>query len=326
VQNAIDPSDRVTKLIATLYNRTHSELNENALVLLLQVLRDGNQGQTSAGHLAGLAAEWRSVLVTEQAGQAIDDGPMLHVHPQSAAGHAPLKSTEVPRRLVACAAAVGYIRVRRAVDTLIPTATGWLIAPSLLLTCWHVVEAQLQKEPALSAANLQQQIVNALCTFDYTIPGKGVSYGVERLEHYAAAPHLDYAVLRLKERQSYPLSARGFLTLAEADAPLTQATEVCVIQHPQDNQQLLSYGIFDRQPDIFQIFHTAASDQGTSGAPVLNTHDWTVVGMHKGRVDQSTLFIATRSRAIMNELRENCPTIHKEIDKAQAARRQRAHQ
>ncbi len=191
--------------------------------------------------------------------------------------------------------------------------TGWLIAPALVLTCYHVLQ-----RGSTNDSNLSRQIGSSLLTFDYTHTGKGVQYGVATLE--CADRTSDYALLRLEDRMEYPLSNRPFLQL-ERDAPLTPATALFVIQHPKGQPQQNSGGYFIRfvTDSIDNILHSAPTEQGTSGAPVLDQRTWNVRAMHKREDFESQLRVAVLIQSVLHDIKRQCPSVYDEILKAQVA-------
>jgi V8-like Glu-specific endopeptidase len=98
----------------------------------------------------------------------------------------------------------------------------------------------------------------------------------------------------------------------DADIPLTLQTQLYVIQHPKGQPQQRSAGFFKSASD-FNILHSAPTEEGTSGAPVLNVTNSRVVALHKGENDTEKLREATLIGAILNDLRQNRPELYKEI-------------
>lgn len=225
-------------------------------------------------------------------------------------------------RLLACARAVGQVKVPKIVGGKrdgTPTGTGWLVAPGLLLTCWHVIEARSDKknllDPPISEADLQKQIAQTQVIFDYKLPSQGTEYRVEAPEHRDTT--LDYALLRLKERSDLPLHQRGFLEI-DLDPQLTQQSQLLVIQHPKEQPQKRAQGEYKKpSPTPNRILYDTPTEKGTSGAPVLNMTNLQVVALHNGEHKRSCLREGTLLSAIIASLKQKKETLYQEIMDAQ---------
>ncbi|NER32147.1 MAG: trypsin-like peptidase domain-containing protein, partial [Symploca sp. SIO1C4] len=146
---------------------------------------------------------------------------------------------------------------------------------------------------------------------DFTQPGEGIEYDIEQLEHEDV--NLDYALLRLRDRQDYPLKKWGFLTL-DADVPLKEdITQLYIVQHPKGLPQQRSGGFFVKPASDTKILHDAPTEGGTSGAPVLNVTNFRVVALHKGENEDEKLREATIIKAILADLKQNCPELYDKI-------------
>jgi len=190
--------------------------------------------------------------------------------------------------------------------------TGWLITPTLAMTCWHVFNART-KGIHLHDNDLHAQVTNSVLHFDYLLPGDGVGYTVDALECYN--PILDYAVFKLRDRQDHPLKQRGFLKL-DVDVSLTRQTQLWVIQHPKGQPQQNSMGEFysykREQPEC--ILHTAPAEGGTSGAPVINTRNWSVVALHNGQQEKDLgLCEALLLKKILSHIQTTQPDLYHTI-------------
>ena len=138
------------------------------------------------------------------------------------------------------AKAVAQVRVARIIGMQLTeavcTGTGFMVAATLALTCWHVVEAGLARYlrfPPSTQVDLDDQLASVLFRFAYEKFDEGTEYKIVKLEYLNAK--LDYAILRLKDdRTEYPLASRGYLSLElDANAPLTQASQLMIIPAPQ---------------------------------------------------------------------------------------------
>ncbi len=311
VPEASSAQDRVFAVIAFLAEKRRSDTKENALVLLLHVLSDRVDPEDECHQrLVNLAHDLEGALG--------GSSPVNHVRREANPMGQVMSFVAVDEKLLACARSVGRVSVPRVISgrmERIPTGTGWLVTPDLAFTCWHVVEARNFRDTPISNADLQKQVENSLITFDYTVPSQGIEYGMAALEHYNAA--LDYAVLRLKDRTDGPLLEQGFLAL-DADVPLTIQTQLYVIQHPKGQPQQRSSGLYVKpSPHPNRILHSAPTESGTSGAPVLNVTNWRVVALHSGENEAERLREAILVRPILADLVQNQPTLYREIAAAQ---------
>ena len=224
------------------------------------------------------------------------------------------------KKLLTCARSVARVSVPKIIDEhmkqeKVSTGTGWLITPELALTCWHVIEARGRWDEPIRELDLQEQIANGLLIFENALPGQGIEYKIKELEYYN--PDLDYALLRLQDRDARPLQQWGFLRFDE-DEPVTVQTKLLVIQHPKGQPQQRSEGYFVKNAsDTNCILHNAPTEPGTSGAPVLKVNNWQVVALHNGESKAEPLREATPISAILSDLRQNQKELHSEIKEAQ---------
>src|SRR5207247_275325 len=65
------------------------------------------------------------------------------------------------------------------------------------------------------------------------------------------------------------------------------------------------------------ILYTTPTERGTSGAPVLNHADWSVVALHSSENESMNLREGVTMKSILSELQKNAPDIYSEIMSAQ---------
>lgn len=311
LEEATSVRERVSITINWLRKQRRAETRTNLLVLFLVALRDDTpEGNALYGELDNLARELGNVLQLQ-----LSPGPSNR-HEEANPEQQGMIFTAEWLKLFQSIQAVGKVNVPQIshgqLTERFPSGTGWLIAPGLALTCWHVMKARGEFDGPVRPGDRVMQATNSLLTFDYLQPGQGVEYQITALEWYDAT--LDYALLRLKDRTDYPLNTRGLLKL-DLEAPLTLQTGLYIIQHPKGQPQQNSSGRFlrykENQPEY--ILHSALSEDGTSGAPVINTTNWKVVALHNCVYRDTNLREATLLRAIVSHIQQTRPDLANEI-------------
>lgn len=208
--------------------------------------------------------------------------------------------------------------------------TGWLIAPGLLVTNHHVVNARTRSpgtpRTRVTDDDLQLQVRNSRSRFDYG------SDETETEEATAGAlvawdEDLDYAIMRLTTEQP----ERPVLRVSRA--PLTsgagEPVAVNIIQHPGGRPKRVALrNNLVYQADENDVVYFTDTRGGSSGSPVLDD-GWTVVALHRGtrRIEEvdfqgrATAFVnvGTQMSRVLAHLRENRPELYEEIMAAQAA-------
>ncbi|MEG3973151.1 serine protease [Microcoleus sp. herbarium8] len=318
-------TERAEKIISYLVRNPRSDGQNNVLILLCLLKDQIDPIKQLYQTLSGLLQELTPILSGASSNSNVVPFPTqtninsqslpkaelaLEANPKGE----PMSSIVADAKQLNCARSVACVSVPQIVsDNLkkIPTGTGWLVTPNLALTCWHVIEARDPRQDSLiRESDLQKQITNSTFTFDFTQPGEGIEYGIERLEHKDV--NLDYALLRLRDRTDSPLKKWGFLKL-DADVPLTLKTQFYVIQHPKGLLQHRSGGVFVKEASNTKILHNSPTEPGTSGAPVLNAINFRVVALHNGERESEKLREATTIKAILADIKQHRPELYDEI-------------
>jgi trypsin-like peptidase/effector-associated domain 1 (EAD1)-containing protein len=187
-----------------------------------------------------------------------------------------------------------------------PMGTGFLVAPDLVLTNYHVLEKQIEgKLPSAQVA----------CRFDYKVLADGSrSEGVLVRLHGAdwnvdsspysqadaanepgrelpTADELDYALARLErpagsepvDRNPGPgAPARGWIALPEIQPPLEKGMPLLIVEHPEGAPLKFAIdtdSVLDVNANGTRVRYTTNTARGSSGSPCFNM-DWELVALH----------------------------------------------
>jgi hypothetical protein len=187
--------------------------------------------------------------------------------------------------------------------------TGFLIAPDLVMTNFHVVESFLTVQPENDADKITTTVSGdkIYCFFDYlsgprprvppddtrphpSVLVKAVTDGwlvrarcrldKEGIYPYAQTAHnkYDYAIIRLERAVGSVPSTRsggalrGWLTLnSEINFLQGMGSRLVVLQHPGGAEQLWDVGIYDRMdPSQTRIWYSVNAERGASGGPAVD--------------------------------------------------------
>jgi endonuclease G len=173
------------------------------------------------------------------------------------------------------------------------SGTGWLIAPGLLLTNYHVIEAREPAEPPATDADFKMQATFARAWFDFNHDNASYwQFACTTLVH--CHKFLDYALLRLAPDSLNPtgraLLEWGHLPVPRHRPSMAKGHRLNIIQHPLGGPKRIAirsnfyYGSLstDTQPE--RIRYLTDTEPGASGSPVFND-DWQVVALHHAAVE-----------------------------------------
>lgn len=166
--------------------------------------------------------------------------------------------------------------------------TSWIIAPGILITNHHVIEARDRRpqpigrgEQPAKASDFELQAQRLIARFDYQVEREDGSYTEYRNARLLAANRtLDYAVIELE--QANMMIDRKPITIVPKQPTLTRGARMNIVQHPQGGP--LHYAIrnnfFVRSADEPSfLFYQTDTEPGASGSPVCND-DWQVIALH----------------------------------------------
>jgi len=318
-QKGLDEATNVYSRVDLTINylvEKHKKDNRNALVLLLEVLSEKYDPEDErADRLQNLAFELDQHFKRPSAQEA---ARQLEANPNQV----PMLHIADAEKMLTCAQAVARIDVPKIINGKTKghgTGTAWLVAPGIALTCWHVIENRSEMDDPLELVDLKAQLSSTVLRFDFTTYGKGLQYGVECLETPTIETQgLDYAVLRLKDRDDQTVQRRGFLRL-DADIPLNPHSTLYIIQHPlgQDQQSTGDYYVKLSPTDVNRILYKTPTEPGTSGSPVLNRVNWRVVALHNAENKSEKLREGTLIRSVIADIQLKRPDLYTEIMNAQ---------
>jgi endonuclease G len=161
-------------------------------------------------------------------------------------------------------------------------ATGFVVAPGLLITNWHVFA-----QPADTIGS------GALFGFERNDAGliePGVAFELDAQSFFLSDKTLDIAIVGLKQSAlagSGALPDFGRVRLIPSQGKILIGHSVSVIQHPDGRHK--HWGVREnklvvepKEDDLF-ISYTTDTLGGSSGSPAFN-HDWELVAVHHSGV------------------------------------------
>jgi hypothetical protein len=175
--------------------------------------------------------------------------------------------------------------------------TGFLVAPNVVLTSYHLVDELIKEHRPGTAITVW---------FDYTPPsGTGDATGRSfKLDHEWCIAHgesspvdnlpeadgkppapdeLDYALLRLA---SAPGDNRGHIPVPAVKPAIEHGSPLCILQYPSDRSSKIAFsphGADHLNANGTRLRHSVNTDDGSSGSPVFDV-EWNLVALHRGYV------------------------------------------
>ncbi|MCA9539580.1 MAG: trypsin-like peptidase domain-containing protein [Myxococcales bacterium] len=191
--------------------------------------------------------------------------------------------------------------------------TGWLLTPTLLITCHHVIRARTLGDSAPADDDILAQVKAATISFGVT---DDTTEGAPAMAVDLAAtdPTLDYAILRLQDtgRQGIPLAL-------DAIAP---GQPVNILQHADGGplRVALRNNLLAGVDDTTLRYYTDTL-HGASGAPVCDDA-WRARALHRSYAAADAVYqgrrvpyvnLGTRLDALLADLAKRAPAVHAEI-------------
>ena len=159
-------------------------------------------------------------------------------------------------------------------------ATGFLVAPDLILTNYHVFRSADEAEG-----------VGAQFLYERTHEGlrEGLIFKLDPDRFFVNDKGMDYAVVALTARSVSGASLDQFkyLPLIAVKGKIRKGDPVNIIQHPEGRPKqyaTVNNRLLDLRDDGFLLYETDTLE-GSSGSPVFNQY-WETVGLHHCGVPQ----------------------------------------
>lgn len=150
-------------------------------------------------------------------------------------------------------------------------ATGFLIAPRLLMTNHHVFPTRSSARN--TGANFLHERTDGGLKTGFVVPCDPSAF-------YVADEALDFAIVALAPENATQLEDLGLVALVEATPKILKGHPVNIIQHPGGGPKL--YAVQEnRLVDILELFlhYETDTNEGSSGAPAFSA-DWQLVALH----------------------------------------------
>lgn len=153
-------------------------------------------------------------------------------------------------------------------------ATGFLVAPDLLITNHHVFRTS-DEAKGVGAQFLYERTPSGL--------REGVTFELDPDRFFVNDRRLDYAVVAVKPTalDGAPLSDFRYLPLIAATGKIRKGDPVNIIQHPEGHPKqyaTVNNRLLDLRDDGFLLYETDTLE-GSSGSPLFNGY-WEAIGLH----------------------------------------------
>lgn len=149
--------------------------------------------------------------------------------------------------------------------------TGWLAKPGLMMTNWHVLDADTRAD----AAELRARAARTAFWFDYHTEGTlRTDVRGARLVHHSR--ELDYALLAL----DHDLGDRPPIALHREPVTLERGARLNIAQHPNGGPLRLAIrSNYHVETAATTVRYVTDTESGSSGSPVCNDQ-WQAIAVH----------------------------------------------
>ncbi len=187
------------------------------------------------------------------------------------------------------ARAVGRIQISYSPVTEEGDATGFLVAPGLLMTNWHVLKTEDVAAAGCVIFDDEEELNGQ--------PKQTKTFLLRPDQLFVNDQALDYAIVAVDSRTSsgVPLAQFGYFRLFEMTGKLdpTQRQLANIIQHPGGGRKKIAFrdnyiepvlpDEADPEKALSSLYYGADTLRGSSGSPVCSDQ-WNVVALHRGGV------------------------------------------
>jgi len=188
--------------------------------------------------------------------------------------------------------------------------TGFLVAPDLIMTNFHVMEPVIALEDGdMSYVGPQATASDVICRFDYKVLASGAisagsTFGLARDWRVALSPNsldtsqptldeLDFALLRLAQpvgtlpignNSAAPGAQRGWISLLQKE-PLhmfVPHSPIFIIQHPKGEPLKLALdtnAVQSIEKNRTRVRYSTNTEPGSSGSPCFD-QNWNLIALH----------------------------------------------
>lgn len=197
------------------------------------------------------------------------------------------------------ARAVGRIQISDSPVTQEGDATGFLVAPGLLMTNWHVLKNEDFAAAGCVVFDDEEELNGQ--------PKQTKTFLLRPDRLFVNDQTLDYAIVAVDSRTSsgVPLAQFGYLRLFEMTGKLdpTQRQPANIVQHPGGGRKRIAFRDnyidpvlpdgADPEKALSSLYYGADTLRGSSGSPVCSDQ-WYVVALHRGGVPATKVIDGTR--------------------------------
>lgn len=173
-------------------------------------------------------------------------------------------------------------------------ATGFLVAPGLLLTNWHVLKRIDYAQSASVSFDAEDDLAS--------LPKPTRTFVLQPDEVFLSDEKLDICFVGVTPRsvEGVPLAEYGYLRLFDGTGKITRGEYATVIQHPNGRQKHIAVRenriivyVYDGEAPVEEedndfLYYTTDTSQGSSGSPVFSDQ-WYVVALHRAGVPKTTM-------------------------------------
>lgn len=188
---------------------------------------------------------------------------------------------------------------RRDPDGVKPLGTGFLVAPSIVMTNWHVLEfllAGFLDDPSRITFRFDfftPEAAGRICTLA-PAPGWFLASNPEPTAERVTATTLDYVLVRLSEapgEDRFSAGLRGKVDIPPAldrkKHRLTVNEPLCIVQHPLGDplkSTFAVHAVVDPSPPR-RVLYKVNTRTSSSGSPCFN-RNWQLVALHRDSAAQ----------------------------------------